>query len=699
MKRAKFNIQIAGKEIIVEKNEMAEQANGSVLVRMGDSVVLCTAVMGRHPSGLNYFPLNVEYQEKFYASGKIPGSFLKRESRPSDTAILKSRLIDRALRPLFNHDIENNIQVVATVLSADLENDTDIIAMNAASTALMISDIPFSGPVAAVRVGKIDGRFVINPTFEERERSELDMVVAGTLDRINMIEAGANEIPEKEILEAIDFARKEIVKLANFQLEIQQKIGKEKQKLDIPEPSQELIDFVLSRSSEKINEILFGDGNKQEKMNELYDFKNEVLKSIEENYPENPEYVSLADKIFEKEIDRITHENAIKHKKRADGRKLDELREIKVQAGIVPRAHGSGFFKRGQTQALSLLTLGSPAESQILDTMDQDTKKYFMHHYNFPPFSVGEAAPLRGPSRRDIGHGHLAERAIVPILPSHDDFPYTIRIVSEILSSNGSSSMASVCGSSIALMDGGVPIKKIAAGIAMGLMTDYENKDNYVVLTDIQGPEDHHGDMDFKAAGTKDGITALQMDVKIEGVTLKMLQDTLRQAKKARYEIIEKIEKVIPKPRAHISKYAPYIEKIQIDPTKIGLVIGTGGKTINHIIAESGAEIAIEEDGTVFVSGKDKEVVKHAVKMIRALTVEPKVGDVFEGRVTKVTDFGAFVEFLPGKEGLVHISNLKNERVNSVSDVVSEGDIVKVKIINIDELGRYQLSMKAVGQK
>ncbi len=699
MKKAKFSIQVGGKDILVEKNEMAEQADGSILVRMGDSLVLCTAVMSKHPSGLNYFPLNVEYQEKFYASGKIPGSFLKREGRPSDVAILKSRLIDRTLRPLFDHDIENNIQVVATVLSADLENDTDIIAMNAASIALMISDIPFGGPIAAVRVGRIDGKFVINPTFQEREQSDLDLVVAGTKDKINMIEAGANEVPETEVLKAIEYAKKEISRLVDFYNEITAKIGKQKRELEIPKPPQELVDFVLDKASEKIDEILFGDGNKKEKMEELGDFKKELLSLVEESFPENPEYAGLADKVFEKEIDRITHVNALKHKKRADGRKPDELREIKVVAGLIPRTHGSGFFKRGQTQALSLLTLGSPAQSQILDTMDQDTKKYFMHHYNFPPFSVGEAAPLRGPSRRDIGHGNLAERAIYPILPDHDEFPYTIRIVSEILSSNGSSSMASVCGSSVALMDGGVPIKKIAAGIAMGLMTDYENKDNYVVLTDIQGPEDHHGDMDFKVAGTKDGITALQMDVKIEGVTLKMLEDTLKQAKKARLQIIEKIEHVIPKPRTHISKFAPYIEKIQIDPTKIGLVIGAGGKTINHIIAESGAEVAIEEDGSVFVSGKNKEVVKHAIKMIEALTKEPKVGEIYEGRVTKITDFGAFVEFLPGKEGLVHISNLKDQRVNSVSDVVSEGDIVKVKIINIDELGRYQLSMKAVKQK
>ncbi len=698
MESKTFSLKAGDKVIKVEKNVMAEQANGSILLECGETVVLCTAVMSKNPSDLNYFPLNVEYQEKYYASGKIPGSFLKREGRPTESSILTSRLIDRCLRPLFDHDIKNNIQVVVTPLSVDLENQPDILAMNAASLALGISDIPFLGPVGAVRIGRINGKFIINPTEKEMEESDLDLVVAGTKDRINMVEAGAFEVKEEDIVKAFEVAQFEISNLVKEQEDIIEQIGKEKANLDIKKPDENFIKEIKDRVSEKIEDILYKQGaQKQEKMNLLSDLKNELLEYIETKHEDDKDAKNMADKVFEEEVDRITHEKILKEGKRSDGRKPDELREIHVKAGILPRTHGSGFFKRGTTQALTLLTLGDPASSQIIDTMEEDTKKYFMHHYNFPPFSVGEAGPMRGPGRRDIGHGALAERALRPIIPDHKDFPYTIRLVSEILSSNGSSSMASVCGSSLALMDGGVPIKKIAAGIAMGLMTDKDG--NYVVLTDIQGPEDHHGDMDFKAAGTEDGITALQMDVKIDGVTIEMLRDTLKQAKEAREKIIEKIKTAIPGPRKSISKYAPKIEMINIDPDKIGLVIGAGGKTINSIIEDTGVSISIEDDGRVFVSSTNDEAIKKAIKIIESLTKEAKIGDIFEGTVTKVADFGAFVEIFPSKEGLVHISNLKNERVKNVRDVVKEGDKVFVKVINIDDEGRVQLSMKDAKQK
>jgi len=697
METQKFSLKVGEKTLNFEKNIMAEQASGAILASIGDTVVLATAVMSKHASDLSYFPLNVEYQEKYYASGKIPGSFMKREARPSDPAILKSRLIDRCLRPLFDHDIKNNIQVIASVLSSDLSNDADIVAMNAASLALTISDIPFNGPIGAVRVGRIDGSFVINPTEEERANSDLDLVVAGTKDRINMVEAGAKEVPEDIMVQAFELAQKEIKNIVAEQEKIAQKIGKEKAALDIKKPTEDLINEVKNLSSKKIEELLYNK-DKQERMHDMNEFKKDVIAKIIEKYPENPEYASMVDGIFENEIDHITHINIIEKGVRSDGRKPNELRGLQTEAGLIPRTHGSGFFKRGQTQALTLLTLGGPAESQIIDTMDKDGKKYFMHHYNFPPFSVGEASPMRGPSRRDIGHGSLAERAIAQILPDHSEFPYTIRLVSEILSSNGSSSMASVCGSSLALMDGGVPIKKIAAGIAMGLMTSHKD-DGYVVLTDIQGPEDHHGDMDFKAAGTVDGVTALQMDVKIDGVTVKMLQDTLAQAKEARLQIIDKIKEAIAEPRKEVSQYAPKIEKIMIDPDKIGMVIGSGGKTINGIIDATGAEINIEDDGSVFVTSPSKESIEKALGMINAIVYEPKIGDVFESKVVKIVDFGAFVEFLPGKEGLVHISNMRKERVNKVDDIMKEGDTVFVKVINIDDMGRVQLSMKDTPQK
>jgi len=694
MEKKEFSFNVGNKVIKVEKNIMAEQANGSLLMSSGDTIVLATAVMSNSASDLNYFPLNVEYQEKYYAGGKIPGSFLKREARPTDGAILTSRLIDRCLRPLFDHDIKNNIQVMATVLSLDPEDPADILAMNGASLALCISDIPFMGPIGAVRVGRIDGNFIVNPSKEERERSDLDLVVAGTKDKINMVEAGSKEVPESEIVKAFDFAKKEIENIVAAQEKIAKEIGKEKADLKLQKPDEAFIKEVQEQVSAKIEDVLYTP-EKQARMEELNNIKKDLLSHIEEKYPENPEFKSLGDKVFEDEIDRITHVNVLEKGKRSDGRKPDELRKLSTEVGLLPRTHGSGFFVRGQTQALSVLTLGSTGEAQIIDTMEEDSKKYFFHHYNFPPFSVGETGPMRGPSRRDIGHGALAERALLAVMPDRTEFPYTVRLVSEILSSNGSSSMASVCGSILAMMDGGVPIKKIAAGIAMGLMSDKDG--NYVVLTDIQGPEDHHGDMDFKAAGTEDGITALQMDVKVDGVTIQMLSDTLDQAKKARMEIMANMKVTISEPRKTLSKYAPKIETIKIDPSKIGLVIGGGGKTINGIIEDTGVTIDIEDDGTIFIGSSDQEAIDKARGIIEGLTREPKIGEIYEdARVTKIMDFGAFVEILPGKEGLVHISNLANERVNNVEDIVKEGDRVTVKILNIDNIGRVQLSMKDI---
>lgn len=692
MEIQKFSLTVSGKELQVIKSNLAEQANGAIMIQYGDTVVLCTAVMSKNKKEIGYFPLVIDYQEKFYASGKIPGSrFIKREARPSESAILTSRLIDRCLRPIFDHDIRNDIQIITTVLSADLENQPDVLAMNGASLALGISNIPFRDLIGAVRVGRVNGNLIINPTTQDLENSDLDLVVAGTKDKINMIEAGAKEIPESEMLKAFELAHTEIKNIVQFQEEIIRKIGKEKIQLEIAKPDASLIAKVKEKISKNIEDVLYTP-EKQERMEKLNEVQKELMAYIKEKYPDNPEFLTMAIGIFESEVDHITHKNIIEYGKRSDGRKPDELRALSADVALLPRTHGSGLFVRGQTQALSILTLGAPSDAQVIDTMEEDAKKRFMHHYNFPPFSVGEAGPMRGPGRRDIGHGALAERALLPILPDKAEFPYTIRLVSEILSSNGSSSMASVCGSTLAMMDGGVPIKKMAAGIAMGLMMASDDK--YVVLTDIQGPEDHHGDMDFKAAGTEDGITALQMDVKIDGVTIQMLKDTMDQAKKARLEIMAKMKEALSGPRENISKYAPMIITIQIDPKKIGLVIGTGGKTINAIIEETGASIDIEDDGMIFITAPNTESGKMAEDRIKNLTREVKIGEIFEGKVVKVTDFGAFVEVTPGKEGLVHISNLADKRVRTVDEVVKEGDVVKVKVLNIDDIGRIQLSMK-----
>ena len=698
MKNEKFNLDIGGRELIVETKNLAEQANGSVLVRYGDTVVLGTVVMSEQErEGIDFFPLTVEYEERFYAAGKILGSrFIRRESRPSDEAILTARAIDRAIRPRFSENLRRETQVVVTCLSWDGENDPDIIGLLAASLALTISDIPWSGPVAPLRISQPDNQFILNPTYEEREKSELDLLLVGVAKNnevlINMIEVEANEIEEKTIIEASQFAQTHLKKLIDFQKEITKKVGKEKFVIDQPSQDRELEKELKDFLGNKIEKVLF-QKNKSERTESVNNLKEELSYFIEGKYPGMGK-TKYAKDFFEKEIDKSVHENIIKKEIRPDGRKLEEIREIQIEAGLLPRTHGSGLFTRGETKALSILTLGTPGDVRLLEGMEIRGKKRFMHHYNFPPYCSGEVKPMRGPGRREIGHGMLAEKALLPLVPSFEEFPYTMRIVTEILSSNGSTSMAAVSAASLALMDAGVPIKNPAAGIAIGLMSDGQG--NNKVLVDIQGPEDHYGDMDFKAAGTRKGITAIQMDVKIEGITEKILKDALNLAKKARLQILDKIEKVLPKSRPELSPWAPRIYTLQIKPEKIREVIGPGGKVINEIIGKCEVSIDIEDSGRVFITAEKEEAGKKAIAWIKNITKEVKVGEVFQGKVKRILDFGAFVEILPGQDGLVHISQLAPYRVKKVEDIVKIGDIVPVKVIGIDEQGRINLSIKEI---
>jgi len=683
----KFKLNIGDKDLIVEISNLAEQANGNCLVRYGDTVVLATAVMSDQVrEGIDFFPLTVEYEEKFYAAGKILGSrFMRRESRPSDEAILSARAIDRTIRPRFPKNFRKEVQVVITCLSWDAQNDPDIVGFIASSLALAISDIPWSGPIAALRVAKKDGQFILNPVYEEREKSELDLVlVALENDIINMIEMEGEEVDEKVILEAYNFAKTHLKKLIDFQKEIIKKVGKEKLIFTEPAIDPELEKEMKEFLADKLEKALM-------QSNSLEELQKDLIYFIEGKYP-GMDKKNLARSFFEKEVDKLLHENVLKHNKRPGGRKLDEIREIKIEAGILPRTHGSGLFSRGQTRALSILTLGTPSDVKLLEGMEIRGKKRFMHHYNFPPYCSGEVKPMRGPGRREIGHGMLAEKALLPLVPSFEEFPYTMRIVTEILSSNGSTSMASVSAVSLALMDAGVPLKAPATGIALGLISN--EKGDYKILTDIQGPEDHHGDMDFKVAGTKKGITAMQMDVKVTGITEKILKDALQAAKKARAQILDKIEKVLPKPRKELSPWAPRIYTLQIKPEKIREVIGPGGKVINEIIDKCGVSIDIEDSGQVFVTAEKEEAGQKAVTWIKNITREVKVDEVFQGKVKRILNFGAFVEILPGQEGLVHISQLADRRVNKVEDVVKIGDIVQVKVVSIDEQGRINLSIK-----
>jgi len=697
MKIRKYEEEFAGKPLIIEFGRLAGLANGSCYVQYGQTAVLVTATMGKNPKDADYFPLSVEYEEKYYAAGKIKGSkWIKRESRPSEEAILCGRLIDRSLRPRFNNKTRNEVQVVATILSFDGQNDPDMPALFGASLALMVSDIPFNGPVASVRVGRVDGKVLMNPTYEERKLSDFDIVVAGTAQRINMIEGKAAVVLEKDVAGAITNGFKEFQKLIELQNKIAKELGKTKQVLAVADHSDALVKKVSEFIAPKLEKVIYTT-DKQEYVEGMRNLQEDLKEYIKKEYKDDSDVgkkIKEAIVIFDEEVDVVVHDNILKHEKRPDGRKLDELRDISAETGVLPHSHGTGLFNRGTTQALSILTLAAPGMEQWIETMEIDlTKKRFMHHYVFPPFSVGEVGRIGFTGRREIGHGALAEKALESIIPSKEDFPYTIRVVSEILASNGSSSMASVCGASLAMMDGGVPLKGPAAGIAMGLMFDKEGK-KFKVLTDIQGPEDHHGDMDLKVAGTKDGVTAMQMDVKIEGINGEVLEKALEQAKKARLEILDKMNKVLSSPRKELSPFAPRVQTIKIDPSKIGAVIGKGGETINRIIDLTGADIDIEDDGSVFITCVSSEGMDKALQMIKDLTYEPKPGDKFEGRVTKILDFGAFVEYLPGKEGMVHVSEMSTERIRHPADIIKVGQSVNVIVKNVDDMGRTNLTMK-----
>ena len=686
-----FTHSLGTKTISATFNKLAEQANGRVIMRFGDTVVLVTACISKKErAGIDFMPLSVEYEEKFYAVGRILGSrFMRRESRPSEEAVLSGRLTDRTIRPLFDHRMRNEIQVVVTILSTD-ENDPDMIGVVGASLALGTSNIPWNGPLAAVRVGRIDGKFIINPTHEEREKSDIDLVVSGTEDRINMIEAGASEVLESEVLEAIKIAHDEIKKLVSFQKKIIAEIGIQKIQIAFAEEMYPLSEEMLKA----IGDALY-QKEKNIQTEKMAEAKSVWMKHAEEKYGEEFSQIK-AEHSIEEAINEIVHTRILEKEERPDGRRCDELRELYGEVGLLPRVHGSGLFIRGQTQALTSLTLGGPGDSQIIEGKEARGKRNFMHHYNFPPFSTGEIKPMRGPGRREIGHGALAQRALEPIIPTKEEFPYTIRLVSEILSSNGSSSMAAATASSLALMDGGVPIKKVVAGVAMGLMMN--KKGDYKVLTDIQGPEDHHGDMDFKVAGTKDGITAIQMDVKIEGVTLQILKDTFEQTRKARMEIISVVEKTLPAPRPDLAPFAPRIISLKINPEKIGVLIGPGGKNINGIIDSTGAQVDIEDDGSVYITSVNKESGEKALKLVQACTREIIPGELYEGKVTRIFPFGAMVELAPKQEGLVHISELSDERIDSVIDAVRPGKMVTVKVRDIDAQGRINLTMRGVTQ-
>lgn len=679
-----------GSDLSITIGKVAEQTNGECLIRTGDTILLVTAVASDKPrEGIDFFPLICDYQEKLYAVGKIPGGFIKREGKASDKAILISRQMDRPLRPLFPENFYNDVQVIATPFSVDEDNEPDCMTTIGASIALGISDIPFYGPVAAVSVGYVDGKFIVNPNKDEREKSSLDLTVAGTADAINMVEAGANELSEDEMLEAMMVAHAEIKEICGFIQTIIDDIGKEKMEV-CEDVETELQRKIKDKYTEDIkNSIRTTD--KVQRENDINEIEEKCKEDFLEEFPESEDEIhKTVDSIMKKEVRRMISIDKI----RPDGRKMDEIRPLSAEAGLLPRAHGSGLFQRGQTQVLSVLTLGSPGEEQVIDSMNREeiTKRY-IHQYNFPPFCVGDIRPLRGPGRREVGHGHLAERALIPVLPDTNDFPYTIRVVSEVLSSNGSSSQASICGSTLSLMDAGVPIKKPVAGIAMGLIKE---ENSISILTDIQGLEDHLGDMDFKVAGTKDGITALQMDMKISGINKEVLQEALADAHKARIKILDVITSAIDKPREDLSKYAPRIFSIDIDPEKVRDVIGAGGKTINKIIDATGVKIETEDDGHITVASNDGESGKKAIEMIKSIVTDPKAGDIYEGEVKRIMNFGAFVEIAIGKEGLLHISQIDTKRTEKVEDVLKIGDKVRVKVTEIDRQGRINLSRKAL---
>lgn len=685
-----YSIELGGRTLTMEIGKIAKQANGAVLVRYGDTAVVVAATGTKTPrEGVDFFPLTVDFEEKMYAVGKIPGGFIKREGRPAETAILTSRLIDRPIRPMFPEGYHNDVQIVATAVSVDPDNAPDIPAMIGASCALSISDIPFEGPIAGVRVGMIDGQYIINPTIEQAKVSRLNLAVAGTKDAILMVEAGAKEISEDEMLDAIWFGHEEIKKLVEWQEKIMAEVGKPKMEVPVYEPPAELAAEIEAYGAEQLKAALM-DANKLEREENVARIKAEIADAFMEKYPDNAKDVAY---ITQKLVKKIVRRTISVDKIRPDGRALDEVRPVTCEVGLLARPHGSALFTRGQTQILNVLALAPLSEAQTLDGLGVELTKRYIHHYNFPPYSVGETKPLRSPGRREIGHGALAERALLPVIPSEEEFPYAIRLVSETLESNGSSSMGSVCASTLSLMDAGVPIKAPVAGVAMGLVKD---GDYFTILTDIQGLEDALGDMDFKVAGTKNGITAIQMDIKIDGINKEIFKQALAQAKRGREHIMGIMLDCIAEPRKELSKYAPKITTIHVDPEKISKIIGPGGKTIKKIVEETGAKIDIEEDGRVYIAAVNSEEAAKAIDMINGITAEAEVGKIYTGKVTRLMNFGAFVEILPGKEGLVHISQLSTEHVGKVEDVVSVGDEIVVKVTEIDQKGRINLSRKAV---
>ncbi|MEK7568205.1 MAG: polyribonucleotide nucleotidyltransferase [Patescibacteria group bacterium] len=694
LKNQQFTAEIKGKTIVFEISKLAEQANAAVLGRCGGTSVLVTVVMGKKDREIDYFPLTVDYEERFYAAGKIIGSrFVRREGRPSEAAILSGRMIDRTIRPFFDQRLRRDVQIVITVLSYDEENDPDFIALISASTALAISDIPWNGPVAGVRIGKLkdENNILVNPANSELrgDKFSFDAFVAGNENKINMIEFGGDQVIEEEVANGFEEAHREIKKIVEFQKNIVKSVGRKKSETLLIEPDLELKKKIREFLKDKLETAVYVE-NKSEQQTNLEELKNKLAEHLAAEGLENPEGV---DTLFEEEVDALVHKNILASEKRPDGRKLDEIRPLHAETGLFERLHGSALFIRGGTQALGVVTLAPPGAEQLIETMEVSYKRRFMLHYNFPPYSTGEVGRLGGAGRREIGHGSLAEKAVRSIIPSQDEFPYTIRVVSEILASNGSSSMATVCASSMALMDAGVPIKKAVAGIAMGLIID-KSGENYKILTDIQGPEDHYGDMDCKVAGTTDGVTAMQMDVKIEGVTVATLKEILSRAKKARLEILNFMNGAIAAPRPQVSSYAPVVLVSEISPEQIGEVIGPGGKMINAIIARTGVHtIDIEQTGKVFVAAAEAEKAKAAVAEIKAITREFRPGEIVEGEVIKILDFGAIVDLGGGKDGMIHVSELKSGYVEKVEDVVKIGDKVRAKIIR-SENGRIGLSLK-----
>lgn len=687
-----FSTELGGRPLTIETGKIAKQANGSVLIRYGETAVVVAVTGTDTPrEGVDFFPLTVDFEEKMYAVGKIPGGFLRREGRPPETAILTSRLIDRPIRPMFPDGYHNDVQIVATAVSVDPDNAPDIPAMIGASCALSISDIPFEGPIAGVRVGRVDGKFIINPTLEQAAVSEMNVAVAGTKEAILMVEAGAKEVSEQVMLDAILFGHEEIKKLVAFQEQIQAEVGKPKMEFTPYVPPEALSKEIMEYGEPKIHDALM-DPDKLHRDKMVSETKEAILEHFVELYPESEiDIAHIVQKLVKKVFRHIiTHD-----KIRPDGRALDEVRPISCEVGLLARPHGCSLFTRGQTQVLNCLALAPLREAQTLDGLGTELTKRYIHHYNFPPYSVGETKPLRSPGRREIGHGALAERALLPVIPSEEEFPYTIRLVSEVLESNGSSSMASTCASTLSLMDAGVPIKAPVSGVAMGLVKE---GNDITILTDIQGLEDANGDMDFKVAGTEKGITAIQMDIKIDGINRQIFEQALEQARKGRAYILGKMLECIPAPRPSLKEHAPKITTLKINPDKIKDVIGPGGKVIKKITEESGAKIDIEEDGTVYVAAADQASANKAIEAINAITAEPEIGKIYTGKVTRLMNFGAFVEFMPGWEGLVHISQLAKERVEKVEDVVNVGDEIVVKLVEIDAKGRMNLSRKAALQ-